>query len=406
MPRQPLAPGRWGEINLKEIRPNVWRARTKYRDFSGRIREITAVSRSKSAAKRALEDKLLAMPGDGRLDSVAAIKSTTRMNDAIDEWVRERKQEGEEGIRSQSLDTYRSTIKNHVRPGLGELRIQEVTPVAVNRLLASLHADGKYHTARQVKNVLTQIMGMCVRYGAISVNPVRDAAPIRKSRQRKEVRTLSLADVATLRTSVRAWEERPAKRGVRNITLLPEIVDTMLGTGIRIGECLALREEDLSLDGEDPTLTVTGTVVRAEVQDSAGEAHRRLMRQSRPKSDSSRRTITLPSFVVVALRNALDLALDGGPDGLVFPSTKGTPRSPSRVREQLRQALDGTGVSVAPHDFRRTVATLIDDEIDTRTAAAQLGHGSEATTLRHYVRRKNIAPDVREVLDMLIDGRS
>jgi hypothetical protein len=33
----------------------------------------------------------------------------------------------------------------------------------------------------------------------------------------------------------------------------------------------------------------------------------RLMRQSKPKSDSSRRTITLPAFVVTAIREVLEL---------------------------------------------------------------------------------------------------
>jgi integrase len=51
------------------------------------------------------------------------------------------------------------------------------------------------------------------------------------------------------RQGVGTWEDRPAlAHGRRNVTLLPQIVDTMLGTGLRIGECLALREADLDLD--------------------------------------------------------------------------------------------------------------------------------------------------------------
>ena len=187
----------------------------------------------------------------------------------------------------------------------------------------------KFDTARQARNVMSQVMMMCVRYGAAPFNPVRDAVTVRKPK-RAAVRTIALEDIALLRKAVREWEERPALlRGRRNVTLLPQIVDTMLGTGLRIGECLALRVEDLDLDAEVPTLTVTGTVVRG----AEG-----LMRQAKPKSDSSRRTISLPTFVVTAIREALDLGLDGGPDDLVFPSTKGTPRSPGRVREQLRAA--------------------------------------------------------------------
>jgi hypothetical protein len=65
--------------------------------------------------------------------------------------------------------------------------------------------------------------------------------------------------------------------------------------------------------------------------------------------------ISLPSFVVSAIREALDLGLDGGPNDLVFPSTKRTPRFPWTGSAQLRASQENIGVDVAPHDLRRTV---------------------------------------------------
>ena len=79
---------------------------------------------------------------------------------------------------------------------------------------------------------------------------------------------------------------------------------------------------------------LTRTVARADG---------RLLRQTKPKSDSSRRTITLPAFVVTAINEALDLGLDGRSDALVFPSTSATPRSPSRIHDQLRDAQAAIG---------------------------------------------------------------
>ena len=46
-------------------------------------------------------------------------------------------------------------------------------------------------------------------------------------------------------------------------------------------------------------------------------------------------------------------------EALMFPSTRATPRSPSRVRDQLREAQTAIGTTVTPHDLRRTVATQV-----------------------------------------------
>ncbi|WP_460886374.1 tyrosine-type recombinase/integrase [Promicromonospora xylanilytica] len=195
--------------------------------------------------------------------------------------------------------------------------------------------------------------------------------------KRGAVHTLKLDEIVQLRAAVRRWEDRPpATRGKRSITLLPQIVD-----GLRIGECLALRQTDLNLDTDVPTLTVMGTVVRVEETTPAGIVKGRLARHAKPKSDTSRRTITLPDFVVTALREAIGLGLDSGPDKLVFPSAERTPRSPGRVREQLRQAREGTGLKVRPHDFRRTIATRVANETTIGNATALLGRGNDRAVM-------------------------
>jgi integrase len=393
--REPIRPGRWGRISRKEVSPGVWRAHARYRDFAGVLHKVGARGATASAAEARLQDRLIRASADVTASGGAAILPDTRMSVVFDQWIAEKRVEGQ--ITPQSLTTYLGVLERDLRPAFGALRVREVTPVAVNRVLMTLSGARKFDTARQARNVMSQVMMMCVRYGATPVNPVRDAVTVRKPRG-EEVRTIALEDIALLRKAVREWEDRPAlPRGRRNITLLPEIVDAMLGTGLRIGECLALREQDLDLDAAPPTLTVTGTIVRA---------NGRLVRQPKPKSDSSRRTITLPTFVVTAIRTALELGLDGGPDGLVFPSTKASPRSPGRVRDHLRAAQKDTGVNVTPHDFRRTVATQVARATTLATATALLGHADESTTARHYVQRIHVAPDVRVIIDQLVTEAS
>ncbi|MEU8072366.1 MULTISPECIES: tyrosine-type recombinase/integrase [unclassified Micromonospora] len=56
---------------------------------------------------------------------------------------------------------------------------------------------------------------------------------------------------------------------------------------------------------------------------------------------------------------------------------------------------------VTPHTFRKTVATLIKEETDTKSAAAQLGHSSEEVTETYYVAKPVQAPDVSDILERL-----
>ncbi|MDR0417678.1 MAG: tyrosine-type recombinase/integrase [Propionibacteriaceae bacterium] len=98
-------------------------------------------------------------------------------------------------------------------------------------------------------------------------------------------------------------------------------------------------------------------------------------------------------LVVNAIGNAADLLRRyHGLDEPVFPSTAGTFRSPNNFRRQLREALNGTGFEwVTPHSFRRTVATLLDQERSTDDAAAQLGHSDTAVTKAHYIAKAHRA---------------
>ena len=54
------------------------------------------------------------------------------------------------------------------------------------------------------------------------------------------------------------------------------------------------------------------------------------------------------------------------------------------------------------HTLRRTVGTLIAHEVSLDAAREQLGHRDPSVTYQHYVGRRAVAPDVREVLDRLL----
>jgi integrase len=205
------------------------------------------------------------------------------------------------------------------------------------------------------------------------------------------VQALTVDEVTDLRKALAAWQDEDGVGGPPRGTDVLDVVDVMLGTGMRIGEVLALRWEDVDL-GEQPTVTVAGTLVYLK---GTG-----LRRQSHTKTASGFRILTLPAFAVeVLLRRSVDAIPTE--TNAVFPSGKGTWKWPNNYRRTLRGALKSIEAEgrISPHVFRKSVATLVDAEATLEAAAAVLGHSGTGVTSAHYVARAAEAPDMSEILN-------
>lgn len=383
MPRQPLPLGSWGNIARTEVTPGRWRAMARFRDYDGKTRQVEAWGTSGPKAVASLQAALT----ERAAPSASTITRDLRLSVLADLWLRELDNAGR--LTQQTRDEYRAVTNGIVVPGIGGLRVVEATTSNLDRFLQGIAAT-RPARARQAKVVLRGMLGLAVRHDALSVNPIDGVGQIR--RPARNVRALSVDELHALRASVRAWQQA-GEHGPKRAPDLLDVVDVMLGTGARIGEVLALRWSDVDLGAARPTVTIAGTVVQV-----TGEG---LRRQEHPKTRSGYRTIVLPRFVVETLMR-VQLDAEPNPHDVIFPSARGTLRSPNNLRRQWRSARSEGGFGwVTPHVFRKTVATMVARERGTEDAAAQLGHAGTAVTEAHYVQRANIAPDVSDVLDKL-----
>ncbi|MGN9811485.1 tyrosine-type recombinase/integrase [Micromonospora sp. BQ11] len=390
MARPELPVGTWGKIRTAKLGPNRFRARARFRDYDGKTRDIEATDTTGPAAERALKVKLR----DRATPNNDEIARETRIGRLAELWVEE--VTAEERIAPQTIHRYETSVRTAIVPALGNLRIREASVGRLDRLLRDIAKD-RPSTAKGVKVVLGQMFALAVRHGAIPTNPVRDTGRLRKPR--RTVVALTDEHLHAVRTAIREWQEPvPGKPGPRHTGDLADVVDLMLATGARIGEILALRWEDLDLAAERPTLTICGTLVFVKGQG--------IFRQPWTKSDAGYRMVVLPRFAVGMLL-ARKLGAAENPHDAIFASRRGTWLSPNNVRRQWRQARADADLDwVTPHTFRKTVATLIKEETDTKSAAAQLGHSSEEITETYYIAKPVQAPDVSGILERLGTNRN
>jgi integrase len=240
--------------------------------------------------------------------------------------------------------------------------------------------------AKQAKTILRGALQLAVLANVIRTNPVRDVSPIKTNAKPKGAVALTADELRGLVAKVRASAYCKDHDLIDPITLL-------MATGLRRSELLALRWEDFDTDAG--TLAVTGKVVRV----SGGG----LVRLDETKSGAGRRTIPLPKFAIEALEHRRSLPYVGQ-QAVIFPSTTGTLRDPNNFGKEWRKVREDLGVpEVTTHSFRKTVATLIDDQgLSARVGADHLGHTHVSMTQDRYMSRGRIHTQVAELLDRTI----
>ncbi len=374
-----LGLGEYGDVVYQGAGESVI-AMVNYRDFSGRRRRIKRAGSSRAAARRAVMRALehaLVVGDEG------AFTLTSSLGDAAKAWLTTFEAKVGQGTRSPStLDHYRDAVERLIVPGVGGLRLGEVTTARLDRFLQQVLTTKGYATAKVCRTVLSGICGWLVRQGGLPFNPVRDVTPIEANRDRTP-KALTPAQIHQWLAILDADEE--ARRHD-----LPELARFILATGLRLGEALGVRWSDIDLDRG--VLSVQRTVLRVKGKGLVA---------SRLKSRTSYRVLVLPGWCLTMLRARRARATDE--DGPVFPDAKGGYRDRNNVGGAFRRARLGTDFEwVKPHTYRKTVATLLDSKGATaRMIADQLGHSRISMTQDVYMGRRAVAPEVAEALGTL-----
>src|SRR3954453_5325499 len=311
----------------------------RYRNYDGVTRLVQASGRTGTQASQALRMQLQGRALAGRRGELTGM---TRFSDAADLWLSQIDDQVADGRRSPgTVETYRRQLKNHILPAMGELRLGEATTPLVDNVVRSIQKKVSASTAKSCRSVISGVMGLAVRHGAVMANPVREVERI-EATPKREPRALTMAERVELLKRLQE-DERARRRD------LPDLVFFMLATGVRIGEALAIVWSDV--DFRAGAVRITSTLIRVR-----GEG---LLRKG-TKSRAGERTLPLPESAVALLRRRF--MTGARMDQPVFPSVEGAFRDPANVRRELREARGKEALAwITSHTFRKTAATILDE---------------------------------------------
>ena len=401
--RPGLEPGTNGAPWTKKGGNGRWTAAAWVRHANGARRQVTASGASKGAALRNLQRKLdtLVQPSAHGMQPNWTVRQGGR------HW-RKRLENVGGGVtgrplKPQTLAAYDGELTRIIEPTLGDLRLSEVTIPLIEAALTDLESQGI--STLQARNVLNGVFKLAVRDGALALNPLPLVSL--PAREPKEVEVLTVEQVRHLRLVVHPDYRRvPGRR--RPNRDLHDVVSLLAGTGMRLGECLALRNEDVNLDAIPATVTVSGTMVEPRkkpktiwADPSVPEWHiEKHFRQSTTKTNHVR-TLVLPRAVAQQLRERRAKTRFAEPHHPLLASGKGEHLWGANIRTRLRKAIAGEPglIGTTPHTFRRTVASLIAYDLGLEAARLQLGHVVVGGALARYVAHRQQVPDHTAVLN-------
>lgn len=267
-----------------------------------------------------------------------------------------------------SRSNYQSYLDKKIYPALGDLKLPEITPAQITALLLDIQAEGKAHsTVIKVYTILHSFFKMAYLGDMIDRNPmdkVERPKPRKSEATAEGPQAYTPAEVQRL---FQALEAEPLKWRA--------MVHLLIDTGIRRGECCALRWQDV--DFANGSITVSGNLCYTAAKGVYLDT---------PKNGRTR-TVYAGAATLALLRQLRGQQARKAISAYIFTQETGPepmhPQSPTRYLKKLSERC---GVpDLHPHKLRHTFASIaITNGADVASVSEALGHSDKAVTLRMY----------------------
>ena len=292
-------------------------------------------------------------------------------------------------VKRRTLQRYDELLRLHLLPRFGACRVQQVERGQVKLFLAEkLNMGLEKRTVRNIQSVFRAMLNAAIEDGVIASNPAS-----------KLGRTLNLTvSKATVQEEVKAMDKQQRQLFLattcRETPRYYPLFFVLAGTGMRLGEALALQPEDIDCSAQ--TIRIARAFSEDGTLDTPKNGHGRTVDLSQSLTD------TLAAHETTHKQEKLKFGWDALPPWL-FVTKAGTPLDPANVRRSMQSLLKKATLPLhfTPHGLRHTYASiLLADGVSPVYVQEQLGHATIELTVSTYGRwLKKRAPGALDRLD-------
>jgi len=278
-----------------------------------------------------------------------------------------------QSVRPRTYERYEEAIRLHLLPVLGKYQLQKLSAQHVQAFYARKLKEGlSPSTVIYYHSVLHNALDTAVKWGLVSRNVCDLVTPPRRARF--EIKPFTTEQVQSFFAAIRGhkWEA---------------LFTLALATGMRQGELLGLKWQDINFS--------TGTLqVRRILTRIPSETSGKVYIEAEPKTEKSRRSITVASFALEALSqhrvSQLETKLKAGAfweeHDYVFCTLVGRHLRPSHVVDEFKKLLKKADLpDIRFHDLRHSAATLLLSlGVHAKVVQEMLGHTQISMTMDIY----------------------
>ena len=322
----------------------TWHIQFRYTDWTGKQRKSSRKGfRTKKEAEEWLNHFML--------------QQSSNPSMPLEDFWEIYKEDMKSRLKATTMANKEHIMRCKILPYFGTTPINEITAAKVRKWQVEMMRQGFKPTyLKTINNQLSAIMNYAVRFYDLNSNPCQKAGSMGKNRA-DERPHWTLEEFNQFLDAVS--DKHEAWMGFQ----------ILFWTGIRVGELLALKVEDIDLDKR--TIQIDESYTRLRRKDII----------SAPKTENSIREITIHEELAEDLREYMACMYKPKPESRLFPG-----KTKRFFEHEMERGIEISGVKkITVHCLRHSHASLlVDMGVSPLAISRRLGHGRVTTTIETY----------------------